>query len=104
MNVLIKAAKILDASSPHHNTIQDIYIADGVIQKMGESLSFPDAKQISFKNLHISQGWFDSSVSFGEPGYEERRDLYNLYHMLNHWNLFGGSYRGSCESIIQSYL
>ena len=75
MNVLIKAAKILDASSPHHNTIQDIYIADGVIQKMGESLSFPDAKQISFKNLHISQGWFDSSVSFGEPGYEERETI-----------------------------
>ena len=75
MNVLIKAAKILDASSPHHNTIQDIYIADGVIQKMGGNLSFPDAKQISFKNLHISQGWFDSSVSFGEPGYEERETI-----------------------------
>ena len=75
MNVLIKAAKILDASGQHHNTIQDIYIADGVIQKMGENLSFPDAKQISFKNLHISQGWFDSSVSFGEPGYEERETI-----------------------------
>ena len=75
MNVLIKAAKILDASSPHHNTIQDIYIADGVIKKMGGGLSFPAAKQISFKNLHISQGWFDSSVSFGEPGYEERETL-----------------------------
>ena len=40
MNVLIKAAKILDASSPHHNTIQDIYIADGVIQKMVGELKF----------------------------------------------------------------
>ncbi len=25
-------------------------------------------------------------------GYEKRRDLYNLYHVLNHANLFGGSY------------
>lgn len=75
MNVLIKAAKILDASSPHHNKIQDIYIADGVIQKIGKNLSFPDAKQISFKKLHVSQGWFDSSVSFGEPGYEERETI-----------------------------
>jgi len=75
MNVLIKSAKILDASSPHHNTTQDIYIADGVIQKVGKNLSFPDAKQISFKNLHVSQGWFDSSVSFGEPGYEERETI-----------------------------
>ena len=39
-----------------------------------------------------------------EPGYGERRDLYNLYHMLNHWNLFGSSYRGSCERIIRSYV
>jgi dihydroorotase len=75
MNVLIKAAKILDASSPHHNKIQDIYIADGIIQKIGKNLSFPDAKQISFKKLHVSQGWFDSSVSFGEPGYEERETI-----------------------------
>ena len=37
------------------------------------------------------------------PGYEERRDLYNLYHMLNHLNLFGGSYRYSVEQIISSY-
>ena len=53
MNVLIKAAKILDASSPHHNTIQDIYIADGVIQKMGKSLKYRClcyTKQIYWEN------------------------------------------------------
>lgn len=27
-----------------------------------------------------------------DAGYEKRRDLYNLYHILNHANLFGGSY------------
>ena len=37
MNILIKAAKILDLSSPHHNTIQDIFIIDGVIQKIGNT-------------------------------------------------------------------
>lgn len=30
-----------------------------------------------------------------EPGYRERRDLYNLYHLLNHLNLFGGGYLGA---------
>jgi len=34
-------------------------------------------KEISFKNLHISTGWFDTSVSFGEPGYEERENITN---------------------------
>ena len=27
-----------------------------------------------------------------DGGYEERRDLYNLYHLLNHFNLFGEGY------------
>ncbi len=33
-----------------------------------------------------------------------RRDLYNLYHVLNHLNLFGGSYRGQAESMIDKLL
>lgn len=37
------------------------------------------------------------------PGYEERKDLYNLYHLLNHLNLFGGSYLGSVEQIVKKY-
>jgi fructosamine-3-kinase len=27
-----------------------------------------------------------------DPGYARRRDLYNLYHLLNHVNLFDGGY------------
>lgn len=37
------------------------------------------------------------------PGYSERRDIYNLYHLLNHLNLFGRSYLSSCVSIVRSY-
>ncbi|MBI5713466.1 MAG: fructosamine kinase family protein [Chloroflexi bacterium] len=36
-------------------------------------------------------------------GYKERFDLYNLYHLLNHANLFGGSYGASVMSIIHKY-
>ncbi|MEE8440737.1 MAG: fructosamine kinase family protein [Spirochaetia bacterium] len=39
-----------------------------------------------------------------QPGYPGRRDLYNLYHMLNHLNIFGGSYLGSVRSIVTRYL
>lgn len=38
------------------------------------------------------------------PGYRERKDLYNLYHILNHLNLFGSSYISSALSIINKYL
>lgn len=37
------------------------------------------------------------------PGYDERRDLYNLYHLLNHLNLFGGGYLGAVERIVNRY-
>lgn len=34
-----------------------------------------------------------------ETGYKQRKDVYNLYHMLNHLNLFGGGYLASCLSL-----
>ena len=37
-------------------------------------------------------------------GYTMRRDLYNLYHMLNHLNLFGRGYLSRCESMIDRLL
>ena len=37
------------------------------------------------------------------PGYSDRRDLYNLYHLLNHLNLFGGGYYGSVMRIIRRF-
>lgn len=39
-----------------------------------------------------------------QPGYEDRRDLYNLYHLLNHLNLFGLSYSGSVRRILRYYV
>ena len=33
-------------------------------------------------------------------GYEERKHLYNLYHLLNHLNLFGRSYLGQVEETL----
>lgn len=38
-----------------------------------------------------------------QPGYEDRRDLYNLYHLLNHLNLFGPSYLSSVRRILDYY-
>ena len=38
-----------------------------------------------------------------DSGYAERRDLYNLYHLLNHLNLFGEGYGGSVDAILRRY-
>jgi len=39
-----------------------------------------------------------------DPGYDTRRTLYNLYHILNHFNLFGGGYAGQVASMIDELL
>tara|TARA_B100000686_G_scaffold54232_1_gene58416 strand:+ start:500 stop:1372 length:873 start_codon:yes stop_codon:yes gene_type:complete len=36
-------------------------------------------------------------------GYHERKDLYNLYHLLNHLNLFGSSYLSSVQKIVDRF-
>lgn len=39
-----------------------------------------------------------------EPGYSERRDLYNIYHLLNHLNLFGEGYGSQIDLILHRYV
>jgi len=39
-----------------------------------------------------------------DPGYATRKTLYNLYHILNHLNLFGGSYGVQAEHMMGSLL
>lgn len=39
-----------------------------------------------------------------DPGYALRKTLYNLYHILNHTNLFGGGYAAQAERMIERLL
>ena len=38
------------------------------------------------------------------PGWRERRDLYNLYHLLNHLNLFGEGYSAQVDAVLRRYV
>ncbi len=37
-----------------------------------------------------------------DAGYQQRKTLYNLYHILNHFNLFGGGYGSQANRMIES--
>ncbi|MBD2008688.1 fructosamine kinase family protein [Microcoleus vaginatus ZQ-A3] len=39
-----------------------------------------------------------------DAGYEHRKTIYNLYHILNHFNLFGGSYESQANQMINRIL
>jgi fructosamine-3-kinase len=71
----------------------------------------------------VHHGWAEADLAmltlFGEPplpffaayeaesdidrGWRERAPIYNLYHLLNHLNLFGGGYLGSVRAVLRRY-
>lgn len=79
MNILIKSATlVVPGNIQLHMKQRDILIKDGVIEKIAASVEAPkNCKVVQRKHLHVSEGWLDSGVSFGEPGFEERETLKN---------------------------
>lgn len=78
MNILLRSARIIDGNSKHHQHTRDILIEKGVIKVIRKQIELPkNCREIKIKNLHVSNGWFDTSVSFGEPGFEERETIEN---------------------------
>ncbi len=75
---LLKKALILDPSSPYHQQTKDILIDSGQISEISDEIKIKSNYElIELPNLHVSPGWMDASVSFGEPGFEERETLDN---------------------------
>jgi len=82
MNILLKAARIVCPDNKElHLKKRDILIKKGTIEKIAATIDAPsNTKLVDLKNLHISLGWLDTGVSFGEPGHEERETIaHGLY-------------------------
>ena len=78
MSILLKSATVVDQQSKYHLKKCDILIEKGIISKIASSIPAQKNMQvISRHNLHVSRGWFDSGVCFGEPGFEERENIKN---------------------------
>lgn len=79
MKILLKSAKIVATENKDlHLKKRDILIVNGTIEKIAVAIDSPaNTKVISYKNLHVSLGWFDTGIAIGEPGYEERETITN---------------------------
>ncbi len=76
MNLIIRKATIVDPKSPFHNQTVDVKITKGIIEEIGVSLlNIDNHQEFHHDGLHLSQGWFDTSVSLGEPGFEDRETI-----------------------------
>jgi dihydroorotase len=76
MNILIKNARIINATSKYNGKVMDVLIENGIIKSIKNKIPTPkNAKVIESKNLHLSAGWFDMQVDFCDPGHEHKEDL-----------------------------
>jgi dihydroorotase len=74
MDVLFKSAKIIDPNGPHHNSVQDVLVRNGKIEKIGKKLKW-DGEIFESANLHLSLGWLDLRANFCDPGFEYKEDI-----------------------------
>ncbi len=105
MNVLIKSAIIVDSKSDFHNETCDILIENGVISQISKQIeNISKVEEVNLDNLHVSQGWFDSSVSFGEPGYEERETIANGLETAARSGFTDVAVNSNTNPVIDSYV
>jgi len=75
MTILIRRARIIDSASPHHDSIQDILISNGIIEQIAPEITKPADQIVSIEGLHLSPGWVDIFTHCCDPGFEYRETL-----------------------------
>lgn len=75
MKILIKQAKIISSLSPFHLQVQDIAVADGIIQQIENNIPGDFDVVIHEEGLCVSLGWMDIFADFADPGFEQNETL-----------------------------
>lgn len=75
MKVLIKQARIVSPSSPHHGKTMDILVQDGIIVQIADKITEKAEQTVEHPQLHVSMGWMDLFADFADPGFEHRETL-----------------------------
>jgi len=70
---LIKAATIVNEGQ---KIVADVLIKDGIIEKIGQNLSAPDAQEINAEGQYLLPGMIDDQVHFREPGLTHKADIF----------------------------
>jgi len=114
--LLENISKLLDGHQPAASLLHgDLWAGNKAFTTDGRAVIFDPASYYGDREADIAMtelfgGFgpdFYAAYQAHSPltdGYRQRRDLYNLYHMLNHLNLFGGGYLSRCENMIDSLL
>ena len=110
-----KIEKILEGTEESPSLLHgDLWGGNYVVDDLGKACLIDPAVYYGHREADLAMtklfGGFGSAFysAYNEafplaPGYEYREDLYKLYHILNHLNLFGRGYYQQAISIINSY-
>lgn len=114
--LLEKIPELLAGHDPQPSLVHgDLWGGNASVTAEGESVIFDPATYYGDREVDIAMtelfGGFPRAFYQGyhaawalDSGYEKRKVLYNLYHILNHFNLFGSGYAGQAERMIQQLL
>jgi len=93
----------------------DLWAGNSAFDHQGEPLIFDPASYYGDRETDLAMtelfGGFDTEFYRGyqaewplDKGYPQRKRLYQLYHVLNHFNLFGGHYAQQAAGLCQQQL
>jgi len=92
----------------------DLWGGNFIVDERGEACLIDPAVYYGHREADLAMtrlfGGFDGSfyAAYDEalplaPGHEERLPIYQIYHVLNHFNLFGGGYYQQSRRILEHY-
>jgi fructosamine-3-kinase len=114
--VIEKVRQILQDRQPEISLVHgDLWSGNGAITSKGEPVILDPATYYGDREVDIAMtelfGGFPAAFYRGynqtwqlDRGYQQRKNSYNLYHILNHFNLFGGGYSSQANRMIQAIL
>jgi len=116
MDNLIKKVPVLISGTEEEPSLLhgDLWSGNYLIDKMGIPWLIDPAVYYGHREADLAMtslfGGFSNTFYSAyksaypiSPGYVEREPLYQLYHLLNHLNLFGTGYYGQVISILKRY-
>ncbi len=114
--IVEKVRQILSNIAPQPSLVHgDLWSGNVAVTDVGEPVILDPATYYGDREVDIAMtelfGGFPAAFYRGyneifplDQGYKKRKTLYNLYHILNHYNLFGGGYGSQANFMIQEVL
>jgi len=114
--VVTAVRTILAARNPQPSLVHgDLWSGNAAVTTSGEPVILDPATYYGDREVDLAMtelfGGFPASFYRGynevwslDEGYQQRKNLYNLYHILNHFNLFGGGYGNQAKHMIEQIM